>query len=145
MVQNPNIDELAAGLSHGTALIARRLMRTPAPGALSLPERAVLSRLDRSGPASSAELARAEQITPQAMGMTLGALESRGFVERQRDPGDGRRIVMSLTASGGEILQHKRDERTRQIAKILSEEFTAAELKVLAAAAPLIKRLGDNI
>jgi DNA-binding MarR family transcriptional regulator len=145
MVQSPNIDELAADLRHGIALISRRLMQTPAPGALTLPERAALSRLDRSGPASSAELARAEQITPQAMGMTLGALESRGFVERRKDPDDGRRIIMSLTPSGGEILRHKRDERIRQIAKILTEEFTAAELKALAAAAPLIKRLGDNI
>jgi DNA-binding MarR family transcriptional regulator len=145
MVQGPNIDELAADLRHGIALISRRLMQTPAPGALTLPERAALSRLDRSGPASSAELARAEQITPQAMGMTLGALESRGFVERRKDPDDGRRIIMSLTPSGGEILRHKRDERIRQIAKILTEEFTAAELKALAAAAPLIKRLGDNI
>jgi DNA-binding MarR family transcriptional regulator len=145
MVQSPNIDELAADLRHGIALISRRLMQTPAPGALTLPERAALSRLDRSGPASSAELARAEQITPQAMGMTLLALESRGFVERRKDPDDGRRIIMSLTPSGGEILRHKRDERIRQIAKILTEEFTAAELKALAAAAPLIKRLGDNI
>jgi len=145
MVQSPNIDQLAADLRHGIALISRRLMQTPAPGALTLPERAALSRLDRTGPASSAELARAEQITPQAMGMTLLALESRGFVERRKDPDDGRRIVMSLTPSGGEILRHKRDERIRQIAKILTEEFTAAELKALAAAAPLIKRLGDNI
>jgi DNA-binding MarR family transcriptional regulator len=145
MVQSPNIDELAADLRHGIALISRRLMQTPAPGALTLPERAALSRLDRSGPASSAELARAEQITPQAMGMTLLALESRGFVERRKDPDDGRRIIMSLTPSGGEILRHKRDERIRQIAKILTEEFTAAELRALAAAAPLIKRLGDNI
>jgi|SRR5271163_672863 len=145
MVQSPNIDQLAADLRHGIALISRRLMQTPAPGALTLPERAALSRLDRTGPASSAELARAEQITPQAMGMTLLALESRGFVERRKDPDDGRRIIMSLTPSGGEILRHKRDERIRQIAKILTEEFTAAELKALAAAAPLIKRLGDNI
>jgi DNA-binding MarR family transcriptional regulator len=145
MVQSPNIDQLAADLRHGIALISRRLMQTPAPGALTLPERAALSRLDRTGPASSAELARAEQITPQAMGMTLLALESRGFVERRKDPDDGRRIIMSLTPSGGEILRNKRDERIRQIAKILTEEFTAAELKALAAAAPLIKRLGDNI
>jgi hypothetical protein len=77
--------------------------------------------------------------------MTLGALESRGFVERRADPGDGRRIIVSLTASGGGILRHMRDARVRQFAKILTEEFTAAELKALVAAAPLIERLGDNI
>jgi hypothetical protein len=48
-------------------------------------------------------------------------------------------------SSGLAAERNKRDERIRQIAKILTEEFTAAELKALAAAAPLIKRLGDNI
>jgi hypothetical protein len=47
MAQEPDTDELAADLHRGIALIARRLMQQQGPGALSLPERAVLSRLDR--------------------------------------------------------------------------------------------------
>ncbi|BBX87210.1 hypothetical protein MAUB_50830 [Mycolicibacterium aubagnense] len=103
------------------------------------------SRLDRGGPASAAELARVEQISPQAMRVTLGDLESRGLVQRQPDPNDGRRVVMSLTASGVELVRHKRDARARLFAKILAEEFTDTELRVLARAAPLIERLGDRI
>ena len=80
--------------------VARRLRQAPTPGELTLPERSALSRLDRGGPATSAELARAEQITPQAMATTLSGLEQRGLVRRQNDPHDGRRIIMSLTESG---------------------------------------------
>ena len=61
---------------------------------------------------ASAELARLEQITPQAMGNILSGLESRGLVERGADPHDGRRIIMSLTDAGHEMLRHKRDRAT---------------------------------
>ncbi|TLH66375.1 MarR family transcriptional regulator [Mycolicibacterium aubagnense] len=145
MVQDLNADELGAALFSGIALITRRVRHLQAPGELTVPERAALSRLDRGGPASAAELARVEQISPQAMRVTLGDLESRGLVQRQPDPNDGRRVVMSLTASGVELVRHKRDARARLFAKILAEEFTDTELRVLARAAPLIERLGDRI
>jgi DNA-binding MarR family transcriptional regulator len=145
MAQRPDADEVAAALSRGIALLVRRVKQLQAPGELTLPELSALDRLDRGGPASAAELARAAQITPQAMGGTLGTLESRGLVQREPDPGDGRRVVMSVTASGVEMVRHKRDARSRQIAKVLAEEFTAAELRALAQAAPLIERLSDRI
>ncbi|WP_236792615.1 MarR family winged helix-turn-helix transcriptional regulator [Amycolatopsis sp. GM8] len=139
------VDELAARLYGGMGLTARRLRQLHAPGDLTLPERAVLARLDRGGPATAAELARAEQITPQAMGTTLGGLEERGFVERRADPHDGRRIILSLTRSGREVLRHKRDARVRQFAKALSEHFTPAELEALRTVAPLIERLAEHL
>ncbi|BBX63511.1 MarR family transcriptional regulator [Mycobacterium saskatchewanense] len=145
MVESPNCDDVAAGLFGGIVLIARRLKLLQAPGQLTLPERAALERLDHEGPASGADLARAEQITPQAMGATIAALESRGLVSRRPDPADGRRVMLSLTTSGVKILQRKRDARTRHLAKILKKEFSDAELQTLAAAAPLIKRLGAQI
>jgi hypothetical protein len=67
-----DVDDLAAALYDGIALAARRLRQVKAAGELSLPERAALSRLDRGGPATAAELARAEQISPQGMAVTLG-------------------------------------------------------------------------
>ncbi|MEW1654999.1 MULTISPECIES: MarR family transcriptional regulator [unclassified Streptomyces] len=143
MTHSSDVDDLAGALYGGLSLLARRLRQLP-PGELSLPERAALSRLDRAGPATAAELARAEQITSQAMGTTLGALEGRGLVERRRDPHDGRRIIMSLTEAGVEVLRHKRDARSRQLAEALREGFTDAELETLKAAAPLIERLGDS-
>lgn len=145
MANEPNVDELAAALYGIVGLLGRRLRRSPVPGELTLPERSVLARLDRGGPASSADLARAEQITAQAMGATLAGLEGRGLVERSADPGDRRRVIMSLTAAGVELLRRKRDAHARQLAVALGDGFTAAELGTLAAAAPLLERLGERI
>jgi DNA-binding MarR family transcriptional regulator len=139
------VDDLAAALQDSISLLARRLRQAPTPGELSLPERSALSRLDRGGPATSAELARAEQITPQAMATTLGALEQRGLVGRRNDPHDGRRIIMSLTEAGRDMLRRKRAVRAQQLSAALAEGFTPEELEVLALAAPLIERLAEGI
>jgi DNA-binding MarR family transcriptional regulator len=145
MVRSVDVDDLAGDLYEGIALTARRLRQVQTAGELPLPERAVLSRLDRHGPATAAALARTEQVSPQAMGITLGALVQRGFVERRRDPSDGRRIIMSLTAGGRNQLRHKRDSGARQLAEVLARRFTATELETLAAAVPLIEHLGESI
>jgi DNA-binding MarR family transcriptional regulator len=112
---------------------------------LSLPESSALTRLDRNGPATSSALARLEQISPQSMGATLGALEGRGLVQRAADPQDGRRIVLSLTGAGRQTLRDKRSARTAQLAQALQASFTQPELDVLAAAAPLLERLAQSI
>ncbi|HJP77257.1 MAG TPA: MarR family transcriptional regulator [Pseudonocardiaceae bacterium] len=144
MARRSTVDDLAAELFDGISLVLRRIQQLQAPGALTLPERAALARLGR-GPATSAELARAEQITPQAMGNTLSGLESRGFVQRSGDPHDGRRIIMSLSDAGRDVLRHKRDTRTKQVAAALDAGFTAEELDTLRAAAPLLGRLAEHL
>jgi DNA-binding MarR family transcriptional regulator len=145
MERTPQTDELATALYDGIGLVARRLRQAPAPGELSLPERSALTRLERSGPATAAELARTEQITPQAMGVTLNGLEQRGIVERRPDPHDRRRVVMALTEAGAEVMRRKHDARARQLAEVLEQRFTAAEREALAAAVPLIVRLAESI
>lgn len=145
MNEAPNLDDWAYDLYDGVSLLARRLHQTPVPGELSLPERSVLARLDRDGPSTTADLARQEQITPQAMANTLAALEARAFVARQPHPQDRRRVTMSVTPAGVEMLRHKRHARSRQLATALAEEFTGEELAALFAAAPLIRRLAEKL
>ena len=116
-----------------------------AHGDLSLPEASALKRLDRSGPTSVTELAKAEQISVQSMGTTLGALEARGLVQRHPHPTDGRRSVLSITKSGTRVLSDKHNGRAEQLAKALSTGFSPAELRQLMVAAPLIERLAQSL
>lgn len=141
----PDPAEVAAALQVSIGFFMRRLRQAPVQDELTLPEMSALTRLDRTGPATPSALARAEQITPQAMGATLGGLARRGLVERRPDPGDGRRAVISLTGAGRQAVHSKRSARTEQLANALSEGFTREELQVLMAAAPLISRLGGSI
>jgi DNA-binding MarR family transcriptional regulator len=137
--------EVAAALQVSIGLFVRRTRQSPVHDELSVPELAALSRLDRQGPATASDLARAEQITPQGMGATLNGLARRGLVDREPDPGDGRRSFIALTEAGRQVVRDKRSARTRQLAQVLSEAFTSREREVLAAAAPLIARLGESL
>ena len=145
MYQEPDVNDVAGALQVSLGLLRRRLRQAQAEGELTLPETSALARLDRGGPATPSALAKLEQISPQSMGATLGALEAGGLVERRPDPGDGRRAVMSLTKAGLQTLRNRRSARTEQLAKALSTGFTRPELKQLMAAAPLIERLAQSI
>lgn len=126
-------------------LCLRQLRQMRIEGGLRMPEASALKRLDRSGPTSVTELARAEQISVQSMGTTLGALEERGLVKRHPHPSDGRRSVLSITKSGTRLLSDKRNGRAEQLAKALAVSFTPSELRQLMIAAPLIERLAQSL
>jgi DNA-binding MarR family transcriptional regulator len=145
MGQEPDVTDVAGALRASIGLLLRRLRQVRVEGELTLPESAALTRLDRGGPSTASALARREQISPQSMGATLGALEARGLVERRPDPQDGRRVVLSVTDSGRQVLQDKRNARTERLAKALSAGFTPSELRQLEAAAPLLERLAQSI
>lgn len=145
MAQEPDVQDLAAALRVSVGMLLRRLRQVRPDDDLSLPESSALARLDRTGPATPGALAKVEQISPQSMGTTLAALESRGLVERHSDPADGRRVVLSVTDAGLKLLRNKRGARTEQLAKALSAGFTQDELRQLAVAAPLLERLAQSI
>jgi DNA-binding MarR family transcriptional regulator len=141
MADDADIDEVAAILLDGVGLLIRRIRQTPVDGGLTPPESSALARLDRGGPATSSALAKLEQISPQSMGVTLGGLEERGLVERRPDERDGRRVLLSITASGQAARQVRRDARSEQIARALANGFSRPEIEKLAASAPLLERL----
>jgi DNA-binding MarR family transcriptional regulator len=79
------------------------------------------------------------------MGATLAALQERGLIAKAPDPADGRRMILSVTDSGLEVLRHRRNRRTEQLERALSTSFTTTELEQLAAAAPVLERLANSI
>jgi DNA-binding MarR family transcriptional regulator len=123
----------------------RRSRELSAEGTLSTPQLTALSRLDRLGSMTTAELARREQISPQAMGTTIASLEKLGLVTRGEDAKDGRRSILSLTPEGLAAIRSGRNAVADRITAVLGESFTAEETALLAAAAPLIERLADQL
>ena len=137
--------EVAAALRVAIGMLVRKMRQARLPGELTLPETWALSRLDRNGPATSSDLARQDRISPQSMGATLAVLEQRGLIERQRDPADGRRVVLSITAAGRQLVNDRRGARSEMIAVALRDGFTAADRDLLLAAAPLLERLAEKL
>jgi DNA-binding MarR family transcriptional regulator len=141
----PDVTQVARALLVGVGSLRRRLRQVQVAGELTMPQSSALARLDRSGPTTASALAKIEQISPQSMGATLAELEAGGLVGRRPDPDDGRRVMLFVTEAGLEVLQHRRDARTRQLAQALTAGFSAAEVRQLLAVAPLLERLARSI
>ena len=102
MLAQKNDDVAVEDFAMALGLLVRRI-RAGTPPELqefSWTQQAVLRRLEKNGPATSADLARAEGVRPQSMGTALGLLEKLGLIERKPHPTDGRQINMKLTARG---------------------------------------------
>jgi DNA-binding MarR family transcriptional regulator len=139
-------EQLAHELRLAVGLVVRRLRHEGArDGELTMPEASALGRLDRGGTATAAQLAKAEQISPQSIGATIASLQRRGLIRRDADPDDGRRITLSLTPAGAAALHARRSARTDRLARALEAELTGPERRALAAAVPLLRRLAENI
>ncbi|GAA1793202.1 MarR family transcriptional regulator [Nocardioides hankookensis] len=137
----PSPDRVARELQASLGLLIRRLRQVRVVDDLSQPESTALASLVRTAPATSADLARIEDITAQSMHATITTLERRGFVRRTTDPADGRRMLVDLTDAGRAMAGRKRDARAEQLAAALTEHFTAEERAALLAASPLLERL----
>lgn len=145
MGSEQDIRDVAAAVRQGVGNVARRLRQTRLDDGLSWRETSALSHLYRLGPATSADLARIEGISPQSMGATLQALETAGLIARSADPNDGRRVVLSITDAGQRLYAEGADARAEQIRAALSNGFSPDELQQLATAATLLNRVADQL
>ncbi|NVK77620.1 MarR family transcriptional regulator [Streptomyces morookaense] len=122
----------------------RRLRAASEGEGVTLSQAAVLSRLDRHGPATTVALARAERVRPQSMGATVGALEEEGLVQRSPHPTDRRQAIMSLTDKGRRQLTEVRRTREGWIAQALGERLDEREQAVVIEALDLLARLAED-
>lgn len=143
MTGTPDLESSLAELTHAIGLVLRRLRAATATQDLAWGDRAVLGRLARGGPATTAELARAEVVTPQSMGATLAALEAKGLVERRPHPTDGRRILIQLTAKGAATRQQLQAAKHSWLAKRVGE-LDPQDQATLFAAGAILKRLAER-
>ncbi|MFE9815012.1 MarR family transcriptional regulator [Streptomyces sp. NBC_00236] len=138
---DPTAEEVAQQLASVVGRLLRRLRSSSSESLLTPTQRSVLARLEDAGPATTADLARAEFVRPQSMRLTLGALEEQGLIERAPDPADGRKSVVSVTDPGRTTLAEVRAAKRNWLAEAVAAELDGAERRTVAEAATLIERL----
>ena len=90
----------------------------------------VLSLLSQRGEMSQRELREALGIQAGSFSELAGRLEERGFLTREQDPADRRRILLRLTQAGRERAEKDSRARDQELFCALSEE-EQAELRRL--------------
>jgi DNA-binding MarR family transcriptional regulator len=99
-----------------------------------------MSRLANEGPATIAELARAESVKPQSMGATIASLEEMGFIERTPHPTDGRQVNIALTAKGAAVRKSAKEAKRSWLVQAVAQ-LDEKDRQTLFAAGEIIKQL----
>ena len=136
-------DTAVIDLSQAFGLLVRRVRAAAASQELSLTEAAVLARLAKDGPATTADLARAESMKPQSIGTTVAALEELGMVARKPHPTDGRQVNIELTAKGAAVRKSAGDAKRTWLAQAIVQ-LDEEERETLFAAGRVIRRLVEK-
>lgn len=143
MKNHPDLERSVSELTQAIGLLMRRVRAATVSQELSWSESAVLGRLARGGPATTAELARAEAVKPQSMRTTIAALAARALVERKPHPTDGRQIHIQLTVQGAAVRQRIKDANHTWLARAVSE-LDPRDQETLLAAGEILKRLAEG-
>ena len=104
--RSATVDAVATALLPAASRVTRLLLRRT-PRDASRSEAGVLSLLDR-GAKRITDLADLEGHAQPTMTLLVKRLEQRGWVARDRDPADGRVVLVSLTEAGTAALEDVR-------------------------------------
>lgn len=137
------IDLAVTDFAHSVGVFVRRARAASASQDLSWTEAAVLKRLARQGPATTADLARAQGMRPQSMRPILATLEQLGMVKRKPHATDGRQVNIALTAKGTATQKSLGEAKQTWLAQCFAQ-LNERDRETLFAAGDIIKRLNES-
>ena len=133
-------DDNVINLMLAIGLLTRRVRSAVASNDLSWTQKTVMALLAKEGPATAADLARAEGMKPQSMGTTIAELKELGLIDRKPHSTDGRQMLIELTAKGLAVRKAASDEKRTWLLKAIAR-LDKEERDTLFAAGDIIMRL----
>jgi hypothetical protein len=124
-MQGKSPDVAVIEFAQAIGLLVRRIRAAASGHELSLTEYAVLARLAKNGPAT-----------------TAATLEEMGLVHRKPHPTDGRQMKIDLTAKGTAVRSTAKDAKRTWLAQAMAQ-LSEEEREILFRARHIIKRLAD--
>jgi DNA-binding MarR family transcriptional regulator len=136
-------NDLSAELRVGVGRLSRRLRAEKADTDLSDGQISVLSTLFRDGAHTLSQLSELERVTPPSMSRTVNALEQAGYLQRTEAPDDGRKVLLSVTDAGRDVIRETRRRRDAWLFQRL-KELSPEQRRVLSEAAAIMKELAGK-
>ncbi len=138
-MDDADIDELRSAL----ARIVRRLRAEKADNQLGETQSSALMLLSREGPRTLGQLSEHARVTPPSMNEAVNSLSAAGYVVRDKDPGDLRKVLIVATPAGlawaGETSRRRHEWLGRQIDRV-----PPAEQKILVRAARILRDMAAS-
>lgn len=112
--------ELADALHSAAIHLLRRVRGEDRESGVGPAQLSALSVLVFGGGMSLGDLAAAEQVKPPTMVRIVQALTQEGLATAKADRQDRRRLVISATARGRELMMRARKRRVEALAELIS-------------------------
>jgi DNA-binding MarR family transcriptional regulator len=145
MATPPELDPARTAVALSTALSRLRSRLRLAGGTfetgLTITQLSTLQRVIDNGPLAGATLAQAEHIRPQSMWEIITVLAEEGLVERRPDPFDGRKLLVTATREGEQLVDQVLTSREAWLTRALTDLIDEREHRVLDEAVGLLNRL----
>ncbi|HWW89181.1 MAG TPA: MarR family transcriptional regulator [Solirubrobacteraceae bacterium] len=137
------VDYIAEHLLTRSAILVRLLVKQVRSREVSRTEMQVLSILSE-GPRKITELAELEGVAQPTMTLLVKRLEEQGWTQREGLPGDGRVVMISLTAAGRAA---QRKFRAQFLAAMRTDlqELSDEQLRALSAATETLDSFVDDL
>lgn len=136
-----------AELSHDFRLangrLARRLRQQQAGNEVTPGQFSALCTLFTHGSLTLGELSERERVTPPSMNRTVHALVESGLVMRTNSADDGRKVVLSPSDDGSDLVLKTRERRDAWITQRVVK-LTPHEQQILAEATTIMRRLAES-
>jgi DNA-binding MarR family transcriptional regulator len=138
-----SVDDAAIEFGQAISLLVRRTRAAANSEELSWTETGVLRRLAVDGPATTADLARAQGMRPQSMRSILATLEELEMIERRPHETDGRQVNIVLTAKGAAAAKSAGDAKRTWLAHAFAQ-LSAQDRETLIAAGRIVRRVVEG-
>ncbi|WP_158795477.1 MarR family winged helix-turn-helix transcriptional regulator [Pedobacter sp. L105] len=137
-------DTLSSSLRTVISKLHKRLsrqMRTV--DGLSMTEVTTLSNLFHHSSLFPSEMAEMVKVKAQSMSQVLNHLEELKLISKTPSSTDKRKVSISLTSYGREMVEHTREERDEWLSNAIAQHLSADEQELLQKAVTLIDRLTE--
>lgn len=114
--------------------------RTLSPGKLG-----IMRHLAKHGRATATELAAAIQVSPQGVSLAVREMERLQLVTRLPDAEDRRKAWIVMTDAGTLKLAQESAAGFDSLHRALVERLSPPELEALAAAIPILRKIGSGV
>jgi len=138
-MQQENFDLAITEFAQSIGLLVRRARAASVSDELSWTETGVLKHLAK-GPATTADLARAQGMRPQSMRTIVASLEKLAMVQRKPHPTDGRQVNLELTAKGAAAQKDLAEAKHNWLARTFAQ-LDPRERETIFAAGAIIRRV----
>lgn len=123
--------------------LSRQLRFRNPSSPVSLSQLSALTTLSNEGAMTPGALAIRERVRPPSMTRVIASLADEGLVDRAPHPVDGRQVLVSVSASGAELVKVARRARQEWLAERLAT-LDNGQRDILRNAADLMSALVDE-